>query len=349
MKFENSMNYSESEGFSFSGNQSLDFDSRPRQELIDQLYSMMQIRFIEHKIAAMRKMGHIGGPVHLGAGQEAIAVGISKYLRRSDKVFSGHRSHAHLLAMGSDPYRLFAEVLGRSTGLTKGMGGSMHLWDGPNGFYGAVPIVAGTVPLAVGAALAIKMQHKDDIAVAYFGDGAIEEGVVHESLNLARQLRVPVLFVCENNLFSSHMYISQRQPLQSVARFSIANDIDTEIVDGNNIINVENAASRMIDIARNKKTPVFIEAITYRHYGHVDWREDIDVGINRSPDDLKLWKERDPVTRLESALFEANLLNENELIEIRTDINNKIDLAWNQAFNDLEPKFKSLLDFVYGN
>jgi len=349
MKFENSMNYSESEGFSFGGNQSLDFDSRPRQELIDQLYSMMQIRFIEHKIAAMRKMGHIGGPVHLGAGQEAIAVGISKYLRRSDKVFSGHRSHAHLLAMGSDPYRLFAEVLGRSTGLTKGLGGSMHLWDGPNGFYGAVPIVAGTVPLAVGAALALKMQNKDDIAVAYFGDGAIEEGVVHESLNLARQLRVPVLFVCENNLFSSHMHISQRQPLQSVARFSIANDIDTEIVDGNNIINVENAASRMIDIARNKKTPVFIEAITYRHYGHVDWREDIDVGINRSPDDLKLWKERDPITRLESALFEANFLNENELIEIRTDINNKIDLAWNQAFSDLEPKSKSLLDFVYRN
>jgi pyruvate dehydrogenase E1 component alpha subunit len=285
--------------------------------------------------------------VHLGAGQEAVAVGISKYLRKSDKVFSGHRSHAHLLAMGSDPYKLFAEVLGKSTGLNKGMGGSMHLWDGPNGFYGSVPIVAGTVPLAVGAALALKMQKKDSISVAYFGDGAIEEGVVHESLNLARQLKVPVLFVCENNLFSSHMHISQRQPLQSVARFSIANDIETEIVDGNNILDVENAASKLIDIARKKKMPVFIEAITYRHYGHVDWREDVDVGINRSSEDLKLWKLRDPIIRLKVALFEANLLTDDELHEIKTNINNEIDLACKQAFNDSEPESESLLDFVY--
>jgi pyruvate dehydrogenase E1 component alpha subunit len=295
----------------------------------------------------MRKMGHIGGPVHLGAGQEAIAVGISKYLRKSDKIFSGHRSHAHLLAMGSDPYRLFAELLGRSTGLTKGMGGSMHLWDGPNGIYGAVPIVAGTVPLAVGAALALKMQNKDDIAVAYFGDGAIEEGVVHESLNLARQLRVPVLFVCENNLFSSHMHISQRQPSNSVARFSKANDIETETVDGNNIIDVENTASRLIDIARNKKMPVFIEAITYRHYGHVDWQEDIDVGINRSPSDLNLWKLGDPIVRLENALLAANSSNKDELQKIKTDITKKIDLAWSLALDDSEPESKSLLNFVY--
>ena len=112
-----------------------------------------------------------------------------------------------MLALGTEPRRLFAEVLGKQSGLTKGMGGSMHLWDGPNGFYGSVPIVGGTVPLAVGAALASKFQGKGDISVAYFGDGAIEEGVVHESLNLARQLQVPILFVCENNLFSSHMHI----------------------------------------------------------------------------------------------------------------------------------------------
>jgi len=159
MKFDNIMDGSGDGGFSFNDNLSLNLEIRAQQELIDQLYSMIQIRFIEQKIANMRKMGHIGGPVHLGAGQEAIAVGISKYLRKSDKIFSGHRSHAHLLAMGSDPYRLFAELLGKSTGLTKGMGGSMHLWDGPNGIYGAVPIVAGTVPLAVGAALALKMQN----------------------------------------------------------------------------------------------------------------------------------------------------------------------------------------------
>jgi TPP-dependent pyruvate/acetoin dehydrogenase alpha subunit len=335
------------EQFDLNFDLKLDLDSRLRHELIDNLSRMIQIRVAEYKIASLRKLGHIGGPVHLGAGQEAIAVGISKYLSKSDKVFSGHRSHAHLLAMGSDPYKLFAEVLGKSTGLNKGMGGSMHLWDGPNGFYGSVPIVAGTVPLAVGAALALKMQKKDSISVTYFGDGAIEEGVVHESLNLARQLKVPVLFVCENNLFSSHMHISQRQPLQSVARFSIANDIETEIVDGNNILDVENAASKLIDIARKKKMPVFIEAITYRHYGHVDWQEDVDVGINRSLEDLKLWKLRDPIIRLEAALFEADLLTKDELHEIKTNINNEIDLACKQAFNDSEPESESLLDFVY--
>ena len=325
----------------------LNIDLMSRKELIDQFSLMFQIRITEQVLAEKRKSGSIGGPVHLSAGQEAIAVGISKFLRKTDFVLSGHRSHAHLLALGSDPYKLFAEVLGKSTGLTKGMGGSMHLWDGPNGFYGSVPIVAGSVPLAVGAALALKMQNRDDIAVAYFGDGAIEEGVIHESLNLARQLKVPILFVCENNLFSSHMHISQRQPLQSVSRFSIANDIQTELVDGNNILQVEAAANRLIAVARNMKLPVFIEAITYRHYGHVDWRDDIDVGVNRSKADLTLWKSRDPILRLESALLEAKIISESEIIEIKQKISTEIDHAWNKAAEDFQPESSSLFDYLY--
>lgn len=347
MTFKSTKHEFDASPFNSFFNQDLNLNMRAREELIHQLFLMIKIRSVENKIADMRKLGQIGGPVHLSAGQEAIAVGISKHLRKTDFIFSGHRSHAHLLAMGSDPYKLFAEVLGKLTGLTKGMGGSMHLWDGPNGFYGSVPIVAGTVSLGVGAALASKMQNKDDISVVYFGDGAIEEGTVHESLNLARQLKVPVLFVCENNLFSSHMHISQRQPLQSVARFSIANDIHTEVVDGNNIINVENSASRLISFAREKKMPVFIEAITYRHYGHVDWQEDIDVGISRSAEDLKLWKSRDPIIRLKSALFQANFLTEDELSEITISVNDQINLAWKRAVKDLEPQSGSLLDFVY--
>ena len=314
---------------------------------IADLTLMLKIRFVENKLAQMRKNGFIGGPVHLGAGQEAIAVGISKHLRKSDRVFSGHRSHAHLLAMGSDSRKLFAEVLGKKTGFTKGMGGSMHLWDQPNGFYGSVPIVAGTVPLAVGAALASKMQNNGDIAVAYFGDGAIEEGVIQESLNLARQLEVPILFVCENNLFSSHMHISQRQPIQSVARFAAANDIASEIVDGNNLVEVEKTASKLINTARTKNLPVFIEAVTYRHYGHVDWREDIDVGVNRSSEDLKLWKTRDPIIRLESALIEADLLTNIELDQIKLEISNQIDNDWELAEKDPEPEITSLLSDVY--
>ena len=327
--------------------QALRLKSRSKVDQIQTLSVMLKIRTVEIKLAQMRQRGLIGGPVHLGAGQEAIAVGISKYLRKSDRIFSGHRSHAHLLALGTEPRKLFAEVLGKHSGLTKGMGGSMHLWDGPNGFYGSVPIVAGTVPLAVGAALASKLKGKRDIGVAYFGDGAIEEGVVHESLNLARQLEVPILFVCENNLFSSHMHISQRQPLTSVARFAKANDIQSDVIDGNNIVSVEDSAKKMIDIARTKHLPVFIEAFTYRHYGHVDWREDIDVGVNRSPEDLNLWKSRDPIDRLETALLSNGLLDKNELEQMKLQISKQIDTDCELALQDPQAETSSLLSDVY--
>ena len=336
-----------------NGRSQINFDevlllkSQSKVDRIQTLSMMLKIRIVENKLAEMRKRGLIGGPVHLGAGQEAIAVGISKHLKKSDRIFSGHRSHAHLLALGTEPRKLFAEVLGKQSGLTKGMGGSMHLWDGPNGFYGSVPIVAGTVPLAVGAALTSKLQGKGDISVAYFGDGAIEEGVVHESLNLARQLQVPILFVCENNLFSSHMHISQRQPLTSVARFALANDIQYEVIDGNNIVSVEESAGKMIDIARTKHLPVFIEAFTYRHYGHVDWREDIDVGVNRSPEDLKLWKSRDPIGRLETALISNGSLVKNELVQMKLQISNQIDTDWDLAMQDPQAETTSLLSDVY--
>jgi pyruvate dehydrogenase E1 component alpha subunit len=283
----------------------------------------------------------------LGVGQEAVAVGVAAELRKTDRVFGAHRSHSHVLSMGASLHRLFAEILGKETGLSRGMGGSMHLWDGPNGFYGSVPIVAGTVPLAVGAALASKLQGRGDISVAYFGDGAIEEGVVHESLNLARQLQVPILFVCENNLFSSHMHISQRQPLTSVARFALANDIQCEVIDGNNIVSVEESSEKMIDIARTKHLPVFIEAITYRHYGHVDWREDIDVGVNRSSEDLILWKSRDPIYRLETALISNGLLVKDEFEQMKLQISNQIDTDWELAIQDPQAETSSLLSDVY--
>ena len=311
------------------------------------LTSMIRIRHAEIKIAEMRKNGQIGGPVHLSAGQEAVAVGISSHLRKSDRIFSAHRSHAHLLALGSDVRKLFAELLGKSTGLTRGMGGSMHLWDQPNGFYGSVPIVAGTVPLAVGAGLAAKMQKTGDIAVAYFGDGAAEEGVVQESLNLASQLGVPILFVCENNFFSSHMHISQRQPIQSVARFAEANNIVNEVVDGNNVIAVGEAASKLIEDSRKSNVPAFLEVVTFRHYGHVDWREDIDVGVNRSASEVEKWKSRDPIERLKSALLKNDLLNQDELKNIYQNIDSEIESAWSAAISDPFPVTDDLLRTVY--
>jgi pyruvate dehydrogenase E1 component alpha subunit len=327
--------------------ENLDISTISPKELIEQLNAMIRIRQSEIKIAEMRKEGHIGGPVHLGAGQEAVAVGISSHLRKSDRIFSAHRSHAHLLALGSDVRKLFAELLGKSTGLTRGMGGSMHLWDQPNGFYGSVPIVAGTVPLAVGAGLAAKMQKTGDIAVAYFGDGAAEEGVVQESLNLASQLGVPILFVCENNFFSSHMHISQRQPIQSVARFAEANNIVNEVVDGNNVIAVGEAASKLIGDSRKSNVPAFLEVVTFRHYGHVDWREDIDVGVNRSASEVEKWKSRDPIERLKSALLKNDLLNQDELKNIYQNIDSEIESAWRAAISDPFPVTEDLLRTVY--
>jgi pyruvate dehydrogenase E1 component alpha subunit len=227
------------------------------------------------------------------------------------------------------------------------MGGSMHLWDQPNGFYGSVPIVAGTVPLAVGAGLAAKMQGTSDIAVAYFGDGAAEEGVVHESLNLASQLKIPVLFVCENNLFSSHMHISQRQPLQSVARFAIANQIRHIVVDGNNLLEVERAAESLIQSARSGHRPVFIEAVTYRQYGHVDWRDDIDVGVNRSSEDLNIWKNRDPIARLSDALISLAPAMHSVISKQQSEISRDVDAAWDLAEKDPYPIAASLTGTVY--
>jgi pyruvate dehydrogenase E1 component alpha subunit len=325
----------------------LDLQDYLLSDLTAQLYKMYRIRKVEDKIAEMRRLGSIGGPVHLGAGQEAVAVGVSKFLRRTDRVFSAHRSHAHLLALGTDPYRLFAEILGRTTGLTKGMGGSMHLFDKPNGFYGSVPIVAGTVPLAVGAGLAAKIQKSGDIAVAYFGDGAAEEGVVQESLNLASQLKIPILFVCENNLFSSHMHISQRQPRNSIARFAKANLIPYQVVDGNNIVSVEKAAKELIGQSRQSGVPTFIEAITYRHFGHVDWRDDIDVGVNRSTKDLEIWRSRDPIKRLEKAILKLGAVSMTAITAEYAKILSEIEASWERAASDEFPPASQLMETVY--
>lgn len=311
------------------------------------LRGMLQIRVAEQQLAAMRRDGHIGGPVHLGIGQEAVAIGVSAMLRQTDMVFGAHRSHSHVLALGSSVRGLFAEVLGRDTGLSRGMGGSMHLWDEPRGFYGSVPIVGGTVPLAVGAALAAKMKGTDAVAVSYLGDGACEEGVVQEAMNLARVLHAPVIFVVENNLFSSHMHISLRQPSNATARFAVAHDIPWEMVDGNDVLAVSDAAERLVGRARRGEGPGFLEAVTFRWLGHVDWREDVDVGVERSASDLSLWRLRDPVSRLERAMTASGIWSEEEGLQLRTALQQEMREAWEVAMEDPWPPSEALIDRVY--
>lgn len=311
------------------------------------LSEMLKIRLVEKKLAEAKRDGLIGGPVHLGVGQEAVAVGVSAHLIKTDRVFGAHRSHSHVLALGSKIEKLFSEILGKDTGLSRGMGGSMHLWDQPNGFFGSVPIVAGTIPLAVGAGMAARLQGTQDIAVAYFGDGACEEGVFHESLNLASIQKDPVLFVVENNFFASHMHWSQRQPEVSVSRYAVAHGVECRVVDGNDVASVANAASALISRARHGGGPGLLEAFTYRWYGHVDWREDVDVGVSRSAEDVENWKKKDPIQRLLSGLVANGACSISEYNELLAEITRSVDTCWKIAVDAPYPREQELSKRVY--
>lgn len=326
--------------------EAIDIAGRDSGWLKEKLRMMLLIRRVEEKIGDAIEAGEIVCPCHLAIGQEAIAVGVSSHLRSSDRVFGTHRSHSHYLALGCDVYRLFAEVLGKLDGCSRGMGGSMHLYGAENGFIGSVPIVGGTIPLAVGAALAAKMDKNGDVAVAYFGDGAAEEGVLHESLNLAAALRLPVLFVCENNLFSSHLHISLRQPAGRIARFAEAHCMPVETIDGNDVVSVSAASERMISGMRQGDGPSFLEAVTYRWRGHVGPREDIDVGVHRSKD-LSRWKERDPVRRLIDALRHDKKMSEADLADMEESVLMEVSDAWGRANNAQFPNVSALMDLVY--
>ena len=326
---------------------SISIKNEDTETLQQMLSSMLLIRKTEHQLAFGKKNNLIGGPVHLGAGQEAIAVGVSQNLRKTDRIFGAHRSHSHLLALNPNFYKLFAEVLGKETGFSKGMGGSMHLYNQPYGFYGSVPIVAGTVPLAVGAALAAKLQKTDDIGVAYIGDGAVEEGVVHESFNLAKTQKAPILFVIENNLFASHMHIATRQPSDMISRFATANEIPHKLLDGNDVVAVAKASKELIDDMRSGKGPALIELVTYRWYGHVDWRDDVDVGVERSLDDIENWKARDPILRLSKSMIKAKMWTTEQEKNLNNKIDKEIKIAWEKAMNDPYPSLDVTLKYVY--
>ena len=318
------------------------------KEVCESLFrKLVLIRESEIKIANERKLNNIKGPVHLSAGQEAVSVGISENVSKTDYIFGNHRSHAHILSLGSPVDKLFAELIGRSTGLSKGFGGSMHLLDMDVGFMGSVPIVAGTVSMAVGAGFAISQKKSESISIAFLGDGAVEEGVFHESLNLAKVNKLPVLFVVENNLFSSHMDIDKRQPSAFTSRFARSNLIEHKIIDGNNVLDVLKCSEELIKNIRETKEPKFIEAITYRRFGHVDWREDIDVGTNRCEDSLRKWKLRCPIKRFKNSLIEQNFFSEQELNSIRLEIINDLDYAWEKVLSDPLVDKKSLLRNVF--
>ena len=314
--------------------------------LMDDLKQMYVIRRVEEIIGDNLVTGVIKCPCHLGIGQEATAVGLSRYLRSSDRVFGGHRSHTHYLGLRGSVYKLFAETLGKLDGCSKGMGGSMHLYDPSIGFGGSVPIVGASVPIATGAALAAKKDNVGDIAVSYLGDSACEEGAVQESFNLASIMKLPVIFVVENNLFASHMHIDLRQPHNSTARFAEAHGIPFKVIDGNNLTDIYKASQEAVKYCRENKGPYFIEAMTYRWRGHVGPREDTDVGVKRK-DDLNKWKKRDPIRRLKDSLINKNVLSENDFNEIINTIDTDLDEQWQKALDAPYPPKSLLTEIVY--
>lgn len=309
------------------------------------LSDLIKIREVELFLAHKKKIGQIIGPVHLSVGQEAGPVAISKNIMKGDAVFGNHRSHAHILALGTDLKKFIFEIRARRDGLSCGMGGSMHLRDVGNNFYGSTPIVSGTVPIAAGAALGIKLRKLKNISIAYLGDSATEEGVFNETLNFSKVLNLPILFVVENNLMASHLHISKRQPNPFTSRHAIMNSIPYACIDGNDVCEIYRVSKKMINFIRKEKKCAMLEVFTYRWLGHVDWREDIDVGVSRSKSEIISWKKTDPIKRLSQSLTKKKIINDNFIEDKKKLFSKILDKIWISSENARQPDIKFLEEF----
>jgi len=290
------------------------------------LQSMLKIRIFEERVAEIAKNREIQCPVHLYVGQEAIASSVCVDLTDTDYVYSTHRSHGHYLAKGGDVNKIMAEIYCRVTGCSRGRGGSMHVIDRKVGFMLSSPIVGGSIPIAVGSALAAKMKGAGQISVAFFGDGATDEGVFYESLNFAIVNKLPIVFVCENNSFSTHLPDFLRQSNTSVSDRIKGFNINTDKVDGNNPYEIYKAVSDMIVRARNNKGPSLIECTTYRWLSHVGYWQDLDIGY-RKKTDVEHWMSRCPIDFLSKDLIGNGILTNDEYVKMKDNIKLQIDNA----------------------
>lgn len=288
--------------------------------------TMIKLRKFEESLIEPLINKEIVCPVHLYIGQEAVATGVCMNLRAEDWTFSTHRSHGHYIAKGGDIKTLMAELYGKVTGCSKGRGGSMHLASAVVGLPGSSAIVAGTIPLAVGAALAFSMQKKDAVSVAFFGDGAACEGTFYEALNFAGLKKMPVIFVCENNLYSTHMPISSCLADVNIYKKADIFNMPGIRVNGNDVIEVFKVAKKAIEDARNGKGPTLIECMTYRWRGHVGPSYDLDKGL-RSKEELEYWMNRCPIKTFEEFLFKHGILSKKEKIQIYENIKSEIEEA----------------------
>ncbi len=316
-------------------------------EIMLALYaSMLRIRLFEERIVDLYPAQEMKCPVHLCIGQEAIAAGVALNLRKDDYLFSNHRGHGHYLAKGGAMRELMAEFYGRTTGCSRGKGGSMHIVDVEAGILGTSAIVGGGIPMGVGAALASVMRGDGRVSVVFFGDGGYDEGVFFESFNFAALKKLPVVLVCENNLYATNSHQSARQPLCRIADSARAFGAPGICVDGNDAAAVYRAAGEAVERARAGEGPTLIEARTYRWKGHVGPETDFEKGC-RPEEELQEWIERCPVRNLRNTLMDNGLLTGEEEDRIRAEITEEIDDALRFALESPLPNVEELYSDLY--
>lgn len=284
---------------------------------------MWLIRAFEEKVSALYAERQILGLLHLGIGQEAVAVGALALLNRDDYVYGTHRSHGHAIAKGADVNKLMAEIAGRAGGYCGGKGGSMHIVAKECGFITATGVVGGTIPLALGAAFAAKESKKGQLAVVFFGDGAGQAGPFHESLNIASLWRLPVIFICENNGYAEFTPLSAHTKIERLARHAETYGIPQITVDGNDLFAVRAEMKKAIEKCRAGKGPVFIECLTHRMRGHYEG----DPAKYRELSQLAEWKKKDPIARVAAKLKQTKVITDAELAAIETEVRAVIEKA----------------------
>ena len=299
------------------------------------LFQMKRIRFVEEEIARRYPEGKMRCPTHLSVGQEAVAAGIGLALRRDDLAVSGHRAHAHYLGKGGDLRALLAEIYGRGTGCARGKGGSMHLIDEAAGFMGSTAIVAGTVPVGVGLAYGMKLKRADQVSCVFLGDAVVETGVFFESVNFAVLKKLPVLFVCENNLYSVYSPLRVRQPEgRSIAAMVGGLGIPAASGDGNDAAEVFAMANDALAAIRSGEGPRFLEFSTYRWLEHCGPAYDNDIGY-RTESEFHAWKAKEPIGRFETSLLDAGLITRDECARMDKAIEREVNEAF--AFAEASP------------
>ncbi len=308
-------------------------------------WQMQLIRRFEEKAAENYALGKIGGFLHLYIGEEAVAVGATSTLRPDDYAISAYREHGHCLAKGSDPRRVMAELFGRRDGLSRGKGGSMHLFDKSVNFLGGHAIVGAHLPLAAGVAFGIKYQGGDQVILCYFGDGAVPQGEFHESMNLAALWRLPVIYICENNRYAMGTSIERALAQTDIWRFAETYGIAGEAVDGMDVLAVREVVGRAVERARREQVPSLVEARTYRFRGHS--MRDPAGAVYRTKEEVEREKLRDPILLFRQRCLTSGALTEADIKAIEKDVNDRVDEAAAFADASPEPPLEWLLTDIY--